>query len=57
MILVIGGAGYIGSHLVKELVEKQEVIVLDNFKTGFKHLVDDKAVLIEGDLGDPVVLD
>ncbi|MGG4548006.1 UDP-glucose 4-epimerase GalE [Rossellomorea marisflavi] len=57
MILVVGGAGYIGSHLVKELVENQEVVILDNFNTGYEHLVDEKALLIEGDLGDPVVLD
>ncbi|MDR6998968.1 nucleoside-diphosphate-sugar epimerase [Neobacillus niacini] len=30
MILVVGGAGYIGSHLVKELVETEDVLVLDN---------------------------
>ncbi|MED1471935.1 NAD-dependent epimerase/dehydratase family protein [Bacillus salipaludis] len=30
MILVVGGAGYIGIHLVKELVKKEEVIVLAN---------------------------
>ena len=27
MILVVGGAGYIGSHLVKELVKEKEVVV------------------------------
>ncbi|WNF22659.1 UDP-glucose 4-epimerase GalE [Mesobacillus jeotgali] len=52
MILVVGGAGYIGSHLVKELVEKQEVVVLDNLSTGFKDSVDSRAVFILGDLGD-----
>lgn len=30
MILVVGGAGYIGSHLVKELIEKEVEVVLDN---------------------------
>ncbi|WP_430494471.1 UDP-glucose 4-epimerase GalE [Rossellomorea marisflavi] len=57
MILVVGGAGYIGSHLVKELVNKHEVIVLDNLSTGSKHLVDNKAIFIEGDLGDAAILD
>jgi UDP-glucose 4-epimerase len=33
-ILVIGGAGFIGSNLVEELVNKHDVIVLDNFHTG-----------------------
>jgi UDP-glucose 4-epimerase len=51
MILVVGGAGYIGSHLVKELVETKEVIVLDNLSTGFKDAVDSRAIFVEGDLG------
>jgi UDP-glucose 4-epimerase len=52
MILVVGGAGYIGSHLVKELVEKEEVIVLDNLSTGHREAVDTRAIFVEGDLGD-----
>lgn len=51
MILIVGGAGYIGSHLVKELVNTQEVVVLDNLSTGFKDSVDSRAVFIQGDLG------
>ncbi|WML24809.1 UDP-glucose 4-epimerase GalE [Neobacillus sp. OS1-33] len=51
MILVVGGAGYIGSHLVKELVEKEEVVVLDNLTTGHRQAVDSRAVFVEGDLG------
>jgi len=48
-ILVAGGAGYIGSHLVLELQEQgYEVIVLDNFLTGSKRLV--HASCAEGDL-------
>lgn len=57
MILVVGGAGYVGSHLVKELVEKEKVVVLDNLSTGFKSLIDDRAVFVEGDLGNRSVLD
>ncbi|MGI8349937.1 UDP-glucose 4-epimerase GalE [Niallia circulans] len=51
MILVVGGAGYIGSHLVKELVEKEEVIVLDNLATGHEEAVDSRAIFVKGDLG------
>lgn len=57
MILVVGGAGYIGSHLVKELVEKEQVIVLDNLSTGHRYLVDERAVFIQGDLGNRADLD
>jgi UDP-glucose 4-epimerase len=57
MILVVGGAGYIGSHLVKELVEKEEVVVLDNLSTGHREAVDSRAVFVEGDLGDEEDLD
>ncbi|MFS0597996.1 UDP-glucose 4-epimerase [Peribacillus frigoritolerans] len=56
MILVVGGAGYIGSHLVKELVKTEEVVILDNLSTGFRSLVDSKATLVEGNLGDEAVL-
>lgn len=51
MILVIGGAGYIGSHLVKELVETEDVVVLDNLSTGHREAVDSRAVFVKGDLG------
>jgi len=41
MILVTGGAGYIGSHVVKQLLlQDQEIIVLDNLSTGFMHTID-----------------
>ncbi|WP_404427747.1 UDP-glucose 4-epimerase GalE [Ureibacillus chungkukjangi] len=52
MILVAGGAGYIGSHLVKELVEKEEVLVLDNLSTGHLESVDERATFIQADIGD-----
>lgn len=52
MILVVGGAGYIGSHLVKELVEKERVVVLDNLSTGHQESVDERAIFIKGDIGD-----
>ncbi|MFC7371380.1 UDP-glucose 4-epimerase GalE [Fictibacillus iocasae] len=58
MILVVGGAGYIGSHTVKELLSKEyEVVVLDNLSTGHRDSVDERAVFVEGNLGDADVLD
>lgn len=56
-ILVCGGAGYIGSHTVKELVSKYDVVVLDNLTTGYPFLLDDNEVFEQGDLGDEAVLD
>ncbi len=51
-VLVAGGAGYIGSHTVKELLrEGYEVIVFDNFSTGKKELLVG-GELVEGDLMD-----
>ena len=52
MILVVGGAGYIGSHITKQLLNQNyQVVVLDNLSTGHKEAVDSRAVLIQGDLG------
>lgn len=52
MILVVGGAGYIGSHITKQLLDKDyQVVVLDNLSTGHKEAVDPRAVFIQGDLG------
>jgi UDP-glucose 4-epimerase len=51
-VLVAGGAGYIGSHTVKELLrEGYEVVVFDNFSTGKKELLVG-GELVEGDLLD-----
>ena len=52
-ILVCGGAGYIGSHTVKELLDKcYDVIVVDSLETGHKKAVDDRASLYVGNLSD-----
>ena len=52
-ILVTGGAGYIGSHIVYELVDRGEsVVVLDNLATGFRDAVAPAAQLVVGDIGD-----
>lgn len=52
-VLVTGGAGYIGSHMVLELVDAGEtVVVIDNLSTGFKWAVAPAATLVVGDVGD-----
>ena len=52
-VLVSGGAGYIGSHMVLALVDRgEDVVVLDNLTTGFKWAVHPAAELVEGDVGD-----
>lgn len=52
-VLVCGGAGYIGSHCVYELIEKGEkVVVVDNLLTGFKSSVHKDAIFYEGDIRD-----
>ncbi len=56
-ILVTGGAGYIGSHVVEELCESGEsVVVLDNLYTGHRAAVHPKAAFVEGDLKDTALL-
>lgn len=51
-ILVTGGAGYIGSHVVRQLAERRErIVVLDNLSTGFRSAVLN-GTLVVGDTGD-----
>ena len=50
-ILVTGGAGYIGSHIVEQLIKNNEkVIILDNLVNGYKKLINNKAKFIKGDI-------
>lgn len=56
MILVLGGAGYIGSHMAERLLEKGfEVVVLDDLSTGHRALVPG-CTFVEGGLGDEGLL-
>lgn len=56
-ILVVGGAGYIGSHMVKDLLDTgYHVVTLDDLSTGHRELVLG-GEFIEGGLGDAVLLD
>ncbi len=56
-ILVTGGAGYIGSHVVKLLGKAgYDVVVLDNLSSGHRDAVK-SGELVVGDMGDPAVLD
>lgn len=56
-VLVLGGAGYIGSHTVYELVDSgAEVVVIDNLETGFEAAIHPKAKFYRGDLRDRMFL-
>ena len=57
-VLVTGGAGYIGSVAVEQLVESgQEVVVFDNLSQGHRQAVHPKATLVEGDLAHRAAID
>lgn len=52
-VLVLGGAGYIGSHTVDRLVDQgQDVVVVDSLVTGHRAAINDKAKFYQGDLAD-----
>lgn len=52
-ILVLGGAGYIGSHTVYELIEAgKQVVIADNLETGHIEAVHPKAKFYQGDIRD-----
>jgi UDP-glucose 4-epimerase len=63
-VLVIGGAGFIGSHIVDQLLAEpvREIVVLDNFARGARFnldsaLQDDRVTLVEGSITDLALLD
>ncbi len=56
-ILVTGGAGYIGSHMVLALCDAGEgVVVLDDLSTGVRENVDPRAHFVQGDVSDPLAV-
>ncbi len=52
-VLVLGGAGYVGSHAVYQLIDQgKDVVVIDNLQTGHEKAVHPKATFYEGDIRD-----
>ena len=57
-ILVLGGAGYIGSHTVSELVDAgEDVVIADSLETGHIEAVNPKAKFYQGDIRDKKFID
>jgi len=54
-VVVTGGAGFVGSHLVDRLIEDNDVVVVDDLSNGDPDLVPADATFVEGDLTDPDV--
>jgi len=51
MILVCGGAGYIGSHMVYDLIDREEeILIIDNLQTGHRGAIHPQATFVEGDI-------
>ena len=54
-VLVTGGAGFVGSHLVNELIKKKIIVnVIDNLSTGKKNI--NKSYFLKGDIRDKKIL-
>lgn len=57
-ILVLGGAGYIGSHTVYELIDRgEDVVIVDNLETGHREAIHEKARFYKGDIRDRAFID
>ena len=57
-VLVLGGAGYIGSHTAYELIDNGvDVVIADNLETGHKEAVHPKARFYQGDIRDRAFMD
>ncbi|WP_211653383.1 UDP-glucose 4-epimerase GalE [Planococcus alpniumensis] len=57
-VLVLGGAGYIGSHAVYQLIDQgMQVVVVDNLENGHRQAVHPEAIFYEGDIRDADFLD
>lgn len=57
-VLVCGGAGYIGSHAVHELINRGEaVVIVDNLQSGHRSAVHSDAKFYQGDIRDSLLLD
>lgn len=57
-VLVLGGAGYIGSHTVYELIDRgEDVVIIDNLETGHIEAVHEKARFYQGDIRDRAFLE
>lgn len=56
-VMITGGAGYIGSHMVWNLLDRGETpVVLDNLSTGIRGLVGEEAIFVEGNAGDSALV-
>ena len=57
-ILVTGGSGFIGSHLVEHHQGSAEIVVLDNLRSGYRHNLDGLAhTFIQGSVTDRATVD
>lgn len=57
-VLITGGAGYIGSNMVKRLLDEgHNVVVADNLERGHKNFIDSRATFVQGNLLDKAYID
>ncbi len=57
MIVVTGGAGFIGSHVVDRLIESDEIIVIDNFSSGKEEYINEEAKVVKADISSENIVD